>query len=97
METPSFGFTCPSDIKHYADRAKNYTTVIWSKVIATDNSGVTPTMSVSGLRSIYYTGRHLVVYKARDDSGNYNLCSFYVTVLGKGVCNCSFFAHIIQM
>ena len=85
MESPSFGFTCPSDIKRYADRAKNYTTVTWPPVIATDNSEVTPSVVPSGVSNIYYIGRHQVMYRASDEAGNYKLCKFYVTVEGKDV------------
>ena len=85
MESPSFGLTCPSDIKRYADRAKNYTEVTWPPVIATDNSGVTPCAVSSGMSNIYYRGRHQVMYNASDEAGNYKLCKFYVTVEGKDV------------
>ena len=83
MERPSFGSTCPSDIKRFADKAKNYTAVTWGPVIATDNSGVTPKISVSGKKSLYYEGKHLIMYNAQDESGNNKSCKFYVTVEGK--------------
>jgi len=83
--SPSFGFTCPIDIKRYADRAKNYTTVTWPPVIAIDNSDVTPKVVSSGVSNIYYIGRHQVMYNASDEAGNYKLCKFYVTVEGKDV------------
>lgn len=83
MESPSFGLTCPGDIKRFAERAKNYTTITWSKVEATDNSGVTPTVTVTGVRRMYYVGKHLIVYKARDEARNFKLCQFHVTIEGK--------------
>ena len=83
MESPSFGFTCPNDIRRYADRAKNYTTVTWPTVIATDNSGVTPNVSTIGVRSIYYIGKQLVMYNASDKAGNFKICMFYVNIEGK--------------
>ena len=83
MESPSFGVTCPSDIRRFADRGKNYTTVTWDPVIATDNSGVAPNVTVSGVKSTYVQGRHLVMYHATDEAENYKACKFYVTVEGK--------------
>ena len=83
MERPSFGSTCPYDIKRYADRAKNYTAVSWPPVIATDNSGVTPSVLSTGVTSIYYTGRHTVTYNASDEAGNSRICKFYVIIEGK--------------
>ena len=83
MESPSFGFTCPSDIRRYADRAKNYTTVTWPSVTATDNSGVAPNVFTIGVKSIYYTGKQLVMYNASDKAGNYEVCKFYVIIEGK--------------
>lgn len=66
----------------YADRSKNYTNVTWAPVIATDNSLVAPNVSLTGVRSIFYTGRHLVLYNASDEAGNFKICSFHVTVEG---------------
>ena len=83
MESPSFGLTCPGDIKRFAERAKNYTTITWSEVEATDNSGVTLTVTVTGVRRMYYVGKHLIVYKARDEARNFKLCQFHVTIEGK--------------
>lgn len=83
MESPSFGLTCPGDIKRFAERAKNYTTITWCEVEATDNSGVTPTVTVTGVRRMYYVGKHLIVYKARDEARNFKLCQFHVTIEGK--------------
>ena len=83
MERPSFGSTCPYDIKRYADRAKNYTAVSWPPVKATDNSDVTPNVVSTGVTSIYYTGRHTVTYNASDEAGNSRICKFYVIIEGK--------------
>ena len=85
MERPSFGVTCPSNIRQYADRAKNYTTVNWAPVVATDNSGVVPTVTEYGVPTAnrFYQGRHRVTYNASDTAGNYKVCVFFVTVEGK--------------
>ncbi|PFX23104.1 Uncharacterized protein K02A2.6 [Stylophora pistillata] len=79
-ESPSFGFTCPSDIKRYADKGKNYTTLTWPTVVATDNSGKKPNLSSSGVKSVYYNGKHEVVYNASDDSMNYKICRFHILI-----------------
>ena len=55
----------------------------WPTVIATDNSDVVPTVTKSGVKSIFYRGRHLVSYNATDEAGNYKTCKFFVTVEGK--------------
>ena len=83
MERPSFGSTCPYDIKRYADKGKNYTAVSWPSVLATDNSGVTPNVSSTGVARIYYTGRHTVIYIASDEAGNSRICKFDVIIEGK--------------
>ena len=83
MKRPSFGGTCPSDIRRYADKAKNFTTVNWPTVVATDNSGLVPTVISSGWSNIYYEGRHEVVYNASDAAGNYRICKFHVTIESK--------------
>ena len=83
MESPSFGVTCPSDIRRFADRGKNYTTVNWDPVIATDNSGVPPNVDTSGVKSTYDKGKHVVMYKASDEAGNSKICKFHVSVLGR--------------
>ena len=55
----------------------------WPTVIAIDNSGVVPTVTESGVKSIFYRGRHLVSYNATDEAGNDKTCKFFVTVEGK--------------
>lgn len=83
VETPSFRLTCPSDIRQYADKGKNYTTINWLPVVATDNSGLVPTVTSSGVKNIYYQGKQEVIYNASDAAGNYRICRFHVTVEGK--------------
>jgi len=85
VERPSFGVTCPSDIKRYADIAKNYTTINWSPVVATDNSGVVVNVTNHGVLTgnRFHEGRHEVIYNASDAAGNYKICKFHVTVESK--------------
>ncbi|KAJ7360022.1 hypothetical protein OS493_019110 [Desmophyllum pertusum] len=59
IETPSFGLTCPSDIRRYADKAKNYTTVNWPPVVVTDNSGLVPECD------LYWCDEHILQRKTR--------------------------------
>ena len=83
VESPSFGFTCPSGINSYADKGRNYTQVSWPPVIATDNSGLAPTVTSRGVQVIYYNGKHEVTYNASDVAGNFKICKFHITVESK--------------
>ena len=83
VESPSFGFTCPSHINSYADKERNYTQVSWPPVIATDNSGLAPTVTSRGVQVIYYNGKHEVTYNASDVAGNFKICKFHITVESK--------------
>ena len=83
VESPSFGFTCPSHINSYADKERNYTQVSWPPVIATDNSGLVPTVTSRGVQVIYYNGKHEVTYNASDVAGNFKICKFHITVESK--------------
>ena len=82
-ESPSFGKTCPDGFRTTADKGKSYTTVSWPPVVATDNSGVNPVVSSSGVTPKYYIGKHLVKYNASDQAGNFKICQFYISVDGK--------------
>ena len=85
MESPSFGVTCPKDIKRYADRGRNYTIINWAPIVATDNSGVVPNVTEYGVPTgnRFYQGRHEVIYNASDAAGNYRIFKFHVTLEGK--------------
>ncbi|PFX23088.1 Fibropellin-1 [Stylophora pistillata] len=80
VESPSFGLTCPRNIRKYADWARNYTTITWPPVIASDNSGEAPNVISVGVTGIYYRGKHQVFYNATDQAGNYKICTFFITV-----------------
>ena len=85
IEDPSFGETCPSPRKTYADKGKTTTLEIWGPVTATDNSdevNVTVSPQVTSPH-MFSEGQHTVVYTATDPSGNKKLCYFKVTVQGK--------------
>ena len=77
--------TCPRDIRKYADWGRNYTTITWPPVIASDNSGEEPNVTSIGVASIYYIGKHQVFYNATDQAGNYKICTFYITVEGEKI------------
>lgn len=81
-ESP-FGQTCPVDFRTTADKGKSYTTVSWPPVVATDNSGINPVVTSSGVTPKYYKGKHLVVYNASDQAGNFKICQFYISVDGR--------------
>ena len=82
-ESPSFGGTCPDGLRTTADKGKSYTTVSWPPVVATDNSGINPVVTSSGVTPKYYIGKHLVKYNASDQAGNSKICQFYISVDGK--------------
>ena len=82
-ESPSFGRTCPDGFRATADKGKSYTTVSWLPVVATDNSGIDPVVTSSGVTPKYYKGKHLVVYNASDQAGNFKICQFYISVDGR--------------
>ena len=82
-ESPSFGRTCPDGFRTTADKGKSYTTVSWPPVVATDNSGIDPVVTSSGVTPKYYKGKHLVVYNASDQAGNFKICQFYISVDGR--------------
>lgn len=82
-ESPSFGRTCPDGFRATADKGKNYTTVSWPPVVATDNSGTNPVVTSSGVTPKYHKGKHLVVYNASDQAGNFKICQFYISIDGR--------------
>ena len=51
--------------------------------MVTDNSGLVPSVTSTGVMSIYYKGKHVVMYNASDEAGNYKICKFHVTVEGE--------------
>ena len=84
-QPPSFGLSCPaSPLLAYAERDKFTALVNWTEPVATDNSGVAPTVT-SNYQSpqIFSQGTHVIIYTAVDQSGNSATCTFQVQVLGK--------------
>ena len=55
----------------------------WTEPVATDNSGVAPTVT-SNYQSPqrFIQGTHVIIYTAVDQSGNNATCKFHVQVLG---------------
>ncbi|KAL9960408.1 hypothetical protein ACROYT_G033860 [Oculina patagonica] len=85
---PTFGATCPaSPLILYAERGLLSAQVNWNEPVATDNSGVSPTVT-SNYQPLQRLnqGNHVIIYTAVDQSGNNATCSFTVTVT---VINCT--------
>ena len=88
-QPPSFGLSCPaSPLLAYAERDKFTALVNWTKPVATDNSGVAPTMT-SNYQSPqrFSQGTHVITYTAVDQSGNNATCTFTVNVIGNKIFN----------
>ena len=85
IESPTFKGTCPFNIYQHADRMKNHTGVTWPTVAAYDNSGKRPHLVSSGVKDVYYQGKHIIQFNATDDAGNQKTCRFEITVTGKTV------------
>ncbi|XP_070547322.1 hyalin-like [Ptychodera flava] len=74
--------TCPADQHIILAPDKANATVNWTDAIATDNSGLVPTLTQdhhSG--DTFLIGSTLVTYIATDGSSNTAICSFTVTIL----------------
>ena len=61
--------------------------VTWTVPIGTDNSGIPPevTSNFKDPPHKMVEGSHVVIYTATDESGNKNLCSITIKVVGKWV------------
>ncbi|XP_068714407.1 uncharacterized protein [Montipora foliosa] len=87
-QPPTFGVSCPgSPLVAYAEQGKFTALVNWTEPVATDNSGVAPTVT-SNYQSPqrFSQGVHLIKYRAMDHLGNEARCSFQVSVT---VINCT--------
>ncbi|KAL9960422.1 hypothetical protein ACROYT_G033877 [Oculina patagonica] len=85
---PTFGATCPtSPVLVYAERGLFSAQVNWTEPVATDNSGVPPSVTSNyHPPQILGQGSHVITYIAIDQSGNQANCSFTVEVI---VINCT--------
>ena len=83
-QSPTFGLSCPgSPLVAYAEQDMFTALVNWSEPVATDNSGVAPTVT-SNYQSPqrFSQGTHVITNTAVDQSGNNATCKFQVQVLG---------------
>lgn len=91
---PSFGTTCPSGFKVYADKGTTSRIVSFKVPRATDNSGKNPNVTTFGLpRNAqikdgkvayrFQQGQHVITYVAVDEMGLKKECSFEIKVQGK--------------
>lgn len=88
VQSPTFGDSCPgSPLLEYAERKEFSALVNWTEPVATDNSGVTPTVTSNHHSPKRFNeGSHLIIYTAVDLSGNSVTCSFTINV---AVINCT--------
>ena len=86
---PAFDATCPSSpLVVYAERGLFSAEVNWTEPLATDNSGIVPTMS-SNYKPFdrFSQGTHVITYTTTDQSGNKAICAFTIDVRGKNDTN----------
>ncbi|XP_020626038.1 sushi repeat-containing protein SRPX2-like [Orbicella faveolata] len=88
VSPPTFVVTCPaSPLQVYAERGLFSAQVSWSEPVATDNSGVPPTVTSNHQPPQRFSqGTHVVMYTAEDQSANKASCSFTIEVM---VINCT--------
>ena len=75
---------CPGDIT--IDNATEFVIrVNWQEPTATDNSGVLPSVSSTRRSGELFAvpGAYVVLYTAKDESGNEATCSFRITLKSK--------------
>ena len=74
---------CPTNQTLETDLNKSTALVVWTDLIATDNSKLTPTVICNAQNgSKFEIGDTHVVCQAVDQAGNQATCSFTVSVLG---------------
>ncbi|PFX23095.1 Low-density lipoprotein receptor-related protein 6, partial [Stylophora pistillata] len=83
VTSPSFGSSCiASPLIAYAERGKFSSVVNWTEPLATDNTGVVPTLTSNYQPpQRFIQGSHLIMYSAVDQAGNKATCSFTVKVI----------------
>ena len=77
--------SCPADIRASIN-ANSTVLVNWTKPVALDNSDLAPQVTVvpPGISPPYiFNKTTLIVYTARDESGNKEECSFRVVLIGE--------------
>ena len=79
-----FGVSCPqSPFVAYAEQEKFTALVNWTEPVATDNSGVAPTVTSNYQPPQRFNqGTHVITYTAVDQSGNMASCTITVKVIG---------------
>ncbi|XP_022103968.1 sushi, von Willebrand factor type A, EGF and pentraxin domain-containing protein 1-like isoform X2 [Acanthaster planci] len=81
-EKPVFAW-CPSSFSKEAPSGKDSLVITWSDPMATDNSGVNPTIDCQPASGNQFSiGDKLVTCTASDSAGNQEQCSFTVTIMG---------------
>ncbi|XP_038066521.1 uncharacterized protein LOC119736577 [Patiria miniata] len=73
---------CPTGVTAYVPAAVTSVRVTWTAPTATDNSGVTPTVtSTPAVNTLFMLGTTVVIYTATDTAGNQAVCQFAVNVI----------------
>ncbi|XP_041472957.1 hyalin isoform X48 [Lytechinus variegatus] len=76
---PTF-INCPSNMEVSVPFGSSGTTVTWTEPTALDNSGSATVVASQTSGTFFSVGATNVVYTATDPSGNFETCSFVVTV-----------------
>jgi hypothetical protein len=81
-EAPYF-LQCPSNFTTATDTGHANATVTWTDALASDNSGVAPSVTVSPVPngSVLPIGSTLITYTATDASNNVGICTFMIAVV----------------
>ena len=75
---------CPANQTVETDFNNSAAMVVWTALVATDNSNLTPNVTCSAENgSRFEIGETEVMCKALDEAGNQANCSFIVDVVGK--------------
>ena len=85
-EDPTFSVASINNIAQGTDTGESYATVAWIVPTATDNSGNTPTVTVTPANYVppmqLNIGTYTVMYTATDPASNTATLSFTITITG---------------
>ena len=75
---------CPTNQTLETDLNKSTALVVWTDLVATDNSKITPTVACNAQNgSQFEIGETEVMCQAVDQAGNLATCSFIIDVVGE--------------
>ena len=95
VSPPTFGVTCPAiPLQVFAERGLFSAQVSWNEPVATDNSGVPPTVTLNYQPPQRFSqGTHVIMYTAEDQSANKATCSFSIQVIGNAMFSANNFVY----